>query len=674
MQDTWLGRWSWIVSLVAAAGGGCAEAEPRLVQAPEPAGLTANDGGLAPRDAGGAPDAGSPLGDAEPGETGPEEDTPAGPEDVPEDGAPAEDLGPVEDGGAPVEDAGPDGGGGLSCASDADCVTVEVCGTGQCVAGVCAVVPRADGSACDDGEVCTTDDVCTAGRCRGLTAVVCDDGNACTADACRAGEGCVATDLVCNDQIACTRDSCDPATGCTFTSTCDDSDACTVDLCGPDGNCATTPIPGCDAANPCAGQPGGAACDDGDAQTTGDMCIGGTCRGYRTERIRGSSIQRGDFRYQGLVVTEVDHGPAGWDAVFWSAGTANGSAVLAWSLADLTDPTDPGRYGYYGATLQAPTSGWPRHYTGLSDGFVVRGGREVGFFDSQAGQWSWGSAWNTTVDDASIDLLTTLVSVRDTNATGAGTTRRLWLGYQDNGDGGVLNCTMGANGSVTCRRQTLSTPRGDNGDGVFPIALAAVPRCQTSGCSGAWMTLGADYAARTTGTARWNPESYINGLGDASTWASGWSSPDITASETAALAAWGTVTAPRILLVGSGGLLVYGAGSAAGITWTRLAGVTDLEARSFSGVTVVDDTVLVSATRVSEGQTDYELWAMPTNGNGGDRAAWRIHTPIRGVVRDLAGLYDVDGRSGGEVLAVGAILRTDGSTWLDGLILRRPGD
>jgi hypothetical protein len=676
MRDTLRSRWSWVVSFLAVTGGGCAEAEPRLVQVPEPAGLTVVDGGLAPRDVAGAPDTALGGGDVEPDETGPDEDTPATPDAVSDDASPAEDATVPEDTGAvedtsPAEDTGPDAGGGLACTSDADCVTVEVCAVARCVAGSCEVAPRADGTACDDGDVCTEDDVCTAGRCRGLTPRVCDDGNACTADACQTGQGCVSTAIVCNDQNACTRDSCDPATGCFATSTCDDGDVCTLDLCGPNGACTATSIPGCDATDPCAGQLGGAACDDGNAETSGDMCISGRCSGYRTERIGGSGVRWGDFRYQGLVVTEVDHGPAGWAGVFWSAGTSGGRTVLAWSLADLSDPES---IGYYSATLDEPSRDWPNHYAGLSDGYVVRGGAEVGVFDGQAGQWSWSSTWKDAVDAANLDLVTTLVSVRDTNATGAGTTRRLWLGYRDNGDGGVLNCTTGADGRVGCRRQTLTTPRGDNGDGVYPVALAAIPRCQASGCSGAWMSLGADYQASNSGTERWAPETYLNGLGDGATWSGGWSSPDTTASETAAVAAWGSVTAPRVLLVGSRGLLVFGAGAGGVVTWTRLTGVSGLESRSFTGATVVGDTVLVSATRVSGAEVVYELWALPISGDGGAAGSWRIHELARASSVQAAGLYDVDGRSGGEVLAVGAIRRVDGSAWLDGLILRRSGD
>src|SRR5882672_9819753 len=75
----------------------------------------------------------------------------------------------------------------------------------------------------------------------------CDDGNACTTDACDEATGvCTHQDVVCDDGNACTTDSCDPATGCTTTpvaagTACDDANTCTSDdVCDGAGLCVGT--------------------------------------------------------------------------------------------------------------------------------------------------------------------------------------------------------------------------------------------------------------------------------------------------------------------------------------------------------------------------------------------------------------------------------------------------
>src|SRR5215831_4677494 len=73
----------------------------------------------------------------------------------------------------------------------------------------------------------------------------CDDGNACTTDACDPDLlQCVHTPVDCNDNNPCTVDSCDPASGCQHAP-------------GPDGT----------------------ACNDGSAQTCNDHCQAGSCVG-----------------------------------------------------------------------------------------------------------------------------------------------------------------------------------------------------------------------------------------------------------------------------------------------------------------------------------------------------------------------------------------------------------
>lgn len=86
------------------------------------------------------------------------------------------------------------------------------------------------------------------------TAADCDDGNACTDDACGASGSCSNTPKVVDDQIECTTDACDPATGnlthMPVDTMCEkDGASCTVAVCNPTSGCSETPT--------------AAMCDDG---------------------------------------------------------------------------------------------------------------------------------------------------------------------------------------------------------------------------------------------------------------------------------------------------------------------------------------------------------------------------------------------------------------------------
>src|SRR5262249_31296826 len=92
------------------------------------------------------------------------------------------------------------------------------------------------------------------GDCSQFCSALCDDGNACTIDACSAdGTGCAAVHpaVNCDDSNACTTDSCDPSSGCQYaTVSCDDANVCTTDSCDPSSGCVYAPIV-CDDGNAC---------------------------------------------------------------------------------------------------------------------------------------------------------------------------------------------------------------------------------------------------------------------------------------------------------------------------------------------------------------------------------------------------------------------------------------
>ena len=189
------------------------------------------------------------------------------------------------------------------------------CTADQCLgADGCENLPLSEGE-CKDGDSCTVADHCEEGVCVG-NPVICDDGNPCTDDACDAAGGC---DFVDND------DACDDGDPCTEADQCKEG-ACVGDVvpcdCQTDADCAALedgdlcngtlfcdlgqwpyecaivpetviecedPAPGPNAAcqqafcDPATGQCAviadneGFSCDDSDACTIGDQCVGGSC-------------------------------------------------------------------------------------------------------------------------------------------------------------------------------------------------------------------------------------------------------------------------------------------------------------------------------------------------------------------------------------------------------------
>lgn len=92
-----------------------------------------------------------------------------------------------------------------SCTVDAECDDGDACTTEACSAGVCAAVDQD----CDDGDLCTID-TCADGVC-GHAARDCDDGDACTVDGCTDGT-CTNTVVDCDDRETCTLDACELGT------------------------------------------------------------------------------------------------------------------------------------------------------------------------------------------------------------------------------------------------------------------------------------------------------------------------------------------------------------------------------------------------------------------------------------------------------------------------------
>ncbi len=219
------------------------------------------------------------------------------------------------------------GGGVVACPAEDACNAAGLCDPKS---GACIVTPKDDGVSCEDGNGCTVSDRCEGGLCVAGAPVVChasddchvpgmcnpttgvctnpqqplgtpcQDGDACTSDdRCKDGLCVGGMHAVCAD-AACGLGVCDPTTGdCGLTPRpdgvlCDDDNACSLaDWC-EQGGCighVEKPCPAMDACHvsgtcepltglcdtPAASD--GTACEDGNACTLVDTCLGGACAG-----------------------------------------------------------------------------------------------------------------------------------------------------------------------------------------------------------------------------------------------------------------------------------------------------------------------------------------------------------------------------------------------------------
>jgi hypothetical protein len=104
------------------------------------------------------------------------------------------------------EDTAPDTVVDAGCSPGSCPAADSPCSVAVCLAdGTCGFAPANDGTACNDANACTTADSCQAGACVG-TLKNCDDGNACTIDACKTNVGCVTSFefAPCEDGDGCT--------------------------------------------------------------------------------------------------------------------------------------------------------------------------------------------------------------------------------------------------------------------------------------------------------------------------------------------------------------------------------------------------------------------------------------------------------------------------------------
>jgi hypothetical protein len=209
------------------------------------------------------------------------------------------------------------------CTTAAQCDDGDLCTTDTCTGGRCAHAALPDGTSCDDGLFCDGAETCRSGVCTAGAPVGCDDGNACTTDACdeatrrcthTALADCCTSDADCKVADACqTNERCSAGRCVADAVICPNPGPCASAACDPQTGCQTVPLPD------------GTACDDGNACTSNDACVAGVCGGSTS------------------ALADVSKDPSGGgDARLALRATARGLHVLAHgSLADLLGGTDP---------------------------------------------------------------------------------------------------------------------------------------------------------------------------------------------------------------------------------------------------------------------------------------------------------------------------------------------
>ncbi|MFT7579380.1 MAG: putative repeat protein (TIGR01451 family), partial [Myxococcota bacterium] len=154
------------------------------------------------------------------------------------------------------------------------CDDLNACTANLCDAGTgCVYAAVDDGTMCDDADACSQTDSCVSGTCVGAEPVTCTASDQChVAGVCDSATGLCSSPnaddgLGCDDGNACTvSDACAEGTCVSDTPTdCDDGDTCTSDRCDTDTGCFTE-----DATD-------GLECDDSDLCSLTSACVAGTC-------------------------------------------------------------------------------------------------------------------------------------------------------------------------------------------------------------------------------------------------------------------------------------------------------------------------------------------------------------------------------------------------------------
>lgn len=131
----------------------------------------------------------------------------------------------------------------------------------------CLISPSTEGTSCT--TACVSNGQCQNGACVGTTTAVCDDGDACTIDACDSERGCTNSPRLCESDNPCIAMRCDASRGCVGSDV-EDGIAC------GERNCTTAHI--C-LAGACVERavPNGASCGLASYCHAAGTCVNGAC-------------------------------------------------------------------------------------------------------------------------------------------------------------------------------------------------------------------------------------------------------------------------------------------------------------------------------------------------------------------------------------------------------------
>jgi hypothetical protein len=328
-------------------------------------------------------------------------------------------------------------------------------GTCDWATGQCSYKPRPDGSACNDGDACTRTDVCKSGVCNGTDDVLCT-----AKSSCHLAGVCDTTTGKCSNPLRATDAPCDDQNPCTQTDTCQSGACIGKDfiICKAANQCHLDGI--CDASTgKCTPRPkqDGTACNDGNACTQTDSCMGGTCSG--TNPV--ACLPKDGCHLDGTcdpTSGNCTQGPSKPDGTPCAGGTCSqGKCVEA---PDAGLPADAGTTGF-DASVPGVDSGID---SGIDSGFDagVDSGIDSGF---DAGVDSGNDSGIHSEFDAGVD-----------SGIDSGSDSGLDGGLTPGADSGV-DASGSAPDALTPFADTGETSPGDTGRSASPSLYSAV------GCS-----------------------------------------------------------------------------------------------------------------------------------------------------------------------------------------------
>ncbi|MCB9728429.1 MAG: hypothetical protein H6746_08125 [Deltaproteobacteria bacterium] len=501
--------------------------------------------------------------------------------------------------------------------------------------GACSIVALADGSACDDGDPCTEADACADGQCLG-EALACDDGEACTADGCEGG-ACVHVPAAgpCDDGDPCTTADVCSAAGCAGQPlACDDGDECTADTCVA-GSCVHDKIPLCGVGVPCD-SPAGSSCDDGDATTTGDICLGGVCLGFTRTLVPGP------------IGTAVALRHVDYAAGRWFVGIESELATIpGGALGEVT--------GTGSVSTATETAGLARFKT-LRGGFATDSSGRLWRFEPASGGGSWSSGGPASKAFASLGAAA--ASALWTSAdVGSGLGIVLWTAGSSESPA-IRRCTGAQGDSVTCVNESTAATKG-----TLMRAFAGTP-CAGTACQSPDLSLAGDFPAGSSGG---NPQYYNDIFGREQNAATLWPFAFMSQSKSTGDARDATALADgRHLVVGARGYLR--ARSASG-SWGGSFEVKSSDSRTFEGAWSGAGVVALAAWRTGGNSSRvFELWLARTTGELDSSGSWNV-VQLASESGGGNAIYDVWGTAAGSIRVVGT--RSAGFGAADGVVYSR---